>query len=231
MNWVAIVPVKGTRRAKSRLEPLSGRAELATAFALDTIAALQAAEQITAVFVVTGCRHVAARVKELGAIVVMEDAVGGPPGDIPGQPHDRLNFAVGLGLAAAHDRFPEAGLAVFTGDLPALTPADVDAALALADAQERSVIPDADGTGTTALLARAGIELTPRFGVGSRQAHERKGHVVLDIAADSRIRHDVDRADDLDRAVTLGVGPHTSALLAHTAAAAAGSRSTPATAR
>lgn len=227
MSWIAVVPVKGTRQAKSRLAPLADRTELATAFALDTVAALRAADRVTAIVVVTVGVHVAERVSQLGAIVVNEGAVDGHPEDV--RPHGRLNSAISLGLAAARVRSPEAGLAVFTGDLPALTAVDVDAALALASCHERSLIPDADGTGTTALLALAGIPVTPRFGVGSRRAHELDGHVVLDIPAHSPVRRDVDLPDDLEAAVRLGVGAHTAALLARTASSVTDRRPTPVT--
>ncbi len=218
-SWVVVVPVKGTRRAKSRLQPLAGRAELATAFALDTVTALQAAERVTHVFVVTGCRHVAATMRALGAVVIMEDS----PGSAADPSHDRLNSAISRGRGEAQSRFPQAGLAVFTGDLPSLTADDVDEALALTSGHDRSMIPDAEGTGTTALFAQPGVEVTPRFGRGSRLAHEGAGHVVLAIAADSRIRRDVDEVDDLGDALALGVGSHTGAVLSHSAATQAAS--------
>ena len=41
-----------------------------------------------------------------------------------------------------------------------------------ASAHDRAMVADEEGTGTTTLLARAGIALTPRFGLGSRAAHE-----------------------------------------------------------
>jgi len=225
VDWIAIVPVKGTRQAKSRLEPLPARAELAIAFALDTVAALAAARRVSGVIVVTASRELSAELAQPGVTVVIEGDRRRDPTAIPvDAPRDGLNDAIRLGLDEARRRSPGAGRVVVTGDLPSLTPADVDAALRLADEHPRSLIPDADGSGTTALLALAGHELTPRFGAGSRHAHEAHGHVVLDLGPESRIRRDVDDVADLDRALALGVGARTRALIARTAMPPSGTR-------
>ncbi len=204
-GWVAIVPAKGAPKAKSRLDH-DNRAELAEAFALDTVAALLAAPAITDVYVVTGDEQLARHLASLGAHIVAEP--------IPSTGDDPLNAAIAAGIDAVRPAQPAANLAVFTGDLPSLTAADIELALALAAAHDLSMVPDADGSGTAVLLARAGTPLTPRFGPGSRAAHEQAGHHPLDIPASSSIRRDVDTVADLAEALHLGVGPHTSALIA-----------------
>ena len=214
MSWVAIVPVKGNPGAKSRLGERPDRAELADAFALDTVTALLAARSIDHVLVVTGDDELADRLADLGAEIVRE---------APVRSTDPLNAAIRQGLLAALAVFPQANLAVLTGDLPALTPADVDRALHLAAAHERSLVPDAAGTGTTTLLALAGTPIEPRFGVESRAAHEAAGHVPLGLPASVSIRHDVDTPADLAVAQRLGLGVHTR-LLVDGAAGAAASR-------
>jgi len=211
-KWIVVVPVKGTAASKSRLEPLAARLPLARAFALDTIVALTGAALVDHVIVVTGDPEVVADVEQLGAVVVREERRN---------PVDPLNDAILQGVDAARRREPASPVAVFTSDLPSLRPADVDAALGLARGIPRSMIPDADGTGTAALLARAGEPIVPRFGVGSRDAHERAGHVPLDIPPAAAIRRDVDVVADLAEALRLGVGPYTSALIASTSYAAA----------
>lgn len=125
----------------------------------------------------------------------------------------RLNAAIVQGITAALKTYPDRNLAVMAGDLPALRAADVETAFAYAAEYPRSLVPDAEGSGTTALFARAGVALTPRFGLGSRTAHESAGHRVLEVSTTSSMRRDVDTATDLDRARALGLGPHTSALL------------------
>ena len=205
-GWVVVVPVKGSAEAKSRLGAAPGRAAFADAFALDTVAALVAASTVARVFVVTASVRVGALLAELGAVIVPE---------VPGREtgHARLNAAIGQGIAAARLAHPQANLAVLTGDLPALRPADLETAFAFAARQPLSMVPDADGVGTTTLFARAGAEVTPRFGLGSRAAHEGDGHVVLDLPPTSSLRRDVDTVADLDAARALGLGSHTSALL------------------
>jgi len=214
VTWVAVVPVKGTPEAKSRLGDLPDRGRLAEAFALDTVAALLDTPLITRVIVVTADEAVAAHLEALGAAIVREV----PRRDAADDP---LNAAIRQGVEAARADCPGCGIAVVTGDLPALTVADVEAALGLAAAHERSMVPDEEGTGTTALLALAGVEFTPRFGLGSRAAHEAAGHVPLGLPATASIRRDVDTVDNLAEALRLGVGPRTSALIASAALIAA----------
>ncbi|WP_104190978.1 2-phospho-L-lactate guanylyltransferase [Cryobacterium sp. Y82] len=206
-NWVVVVPIKGSLEAKSRLGAGPERAALADAFALDTVAALVAASAVARVFVVTASARLGALLAGLGAVIVPE-----VPGAETG--YARLNAAIMQGVVAARLDQPDANLAVLTGDLPALHPTDLDAAFVLAAQHTRSVVPDAEGVGTTSLFARSGISFTPQFGVGSCAAHQAAGHVVLDLPPPSTLRHDVDTIVDLDVARTLGLGPHTSALLA-----------------
>ncbi|TFD76824.1 hypothetical protein E3T54_09725 [Cryobacterium sp. Sr8] len=70
MSWIAIVPVKGTRDAKSRLDPIRARTRLALAFALDTVAALRAATEVRDVFVITGDHGIGHAFSALGASVL-----------------------------------------------------------------------------------------------------------------------------------------------------------------
>ena len=240
MSWVVVVPVKGNPGAKSRLSDRPDRAGLADAFALDTVAALLAARGVDRVLVVTGDGELASRLAALGADIVPEapvfvadpevsvaGVVAAPrspvrrsalsstlrPALSPALLTDPLNAAIRHGLLVARAAYPQVNLAVMTGDLPALTPTDVEHALILAAAHERSLVPDAAGTGTTTLLALAGIPIEPRFGVRSRAAHEADGHVPLGLAASVSIRCDVDTTADLAVARRLGLGPHTRLLV------------------
>lgn len=218
LSWVVVVPVKGSAAAKSRLgnrADLPNRVELAEAFALDTVSVLLAATAVGQVFVVTADAALAARVGSLGAQIVLESSVAG---QTQGDP---LNSAIHQGIAAARTAFPAAPVAVFTGDLPALTVTDVATTLALAAAHDRSMVADEEGTGTTALLVRAGISMISRFGLGSRAAHEAAGHVPLDLAPTAAIRRDVDTVANLTEALRLGLGPYSSALIASASAAMA----------
>ncbi|MCV2396045.1 2-phospho-L-lactate guanylyltransferase [Actinotalea sp. M2MS4P-6] len=192
-RWTLVLPVKRLEAAKSRLDVAAdARAELALAFALDTLAAVAACEQVEDVVVVTS----EPRVPEIG-IRVVADPGGG------------LLAAIGAGLAAVAQDRP---VAVLLGDLPALRPEELDAALAAAARHRSAMVADLDGTGTTLLTARRAADLDPRFGPGSRAAHEAAGHVLLD--AGDGLRRDVDTAADLAAVVRLGVGPATAAVIA-----------------
>ncbi|GAB3126949.1 hypothetical protein GCM10027056_25410 [Glaciibacter psychrotolerans] len=129
---------------------------------------------------------------------------------------DALNAAIRQGVVVTCATDPGCNVAVVTGDLPALTVADLETVLALASTHDRSMVADEEGTGTTMLLARAGVPFEPRFGVGSRAAHEAAGHIPLDLPLDCTCRRDVDTVDNLAEALRLGVGRATSALIAAT---------------
>ncbi|MEY4136154.1 MAG: 2-phospho-L-lactate guanylyltransferase [Actinomycetota bacterium] len=204
MSWTAVIPVKRLDTAKSRLGPNDDprRPELALAFALDVIDACLSSASVSAVIVVTDDDEVIARASQ--ATICPEPASGG------------LNGAIRAGAALVHG--PVMALA---GDLPAVTPAALDYVTRLAAEHERSLLSDTQGSGTAILLARDAGALDPRFGVGSRAAHVASGgcDLALDSAGPIRAllagaRRDVDTPADLWDALRLGVGAHTTALLA-----------------
>lgn len=227
-GWSVVVPVKHGARGKSRLEvPGVDRAALARAIALDTIDAVARAARVAEVVVVTDDPVIRAALSRTSASPDGEsDSPHGDAGtdaeapdrpdsgDAPdrspslrrwtGDPGQGLNAAVAAGLEAARGR-----AAALLGDVPALRPADLDAALSQAG-EGPAVVADADGTGTTLLTdATPGIL---RFGPGSFAAHVEAGARPLDVPATSTLRHDVDTADQLDAARALGLGPRTAAL-------------------
>lgn len=196
-RFTLLVPVKDTRGAKTRLGVVgsTARADLMGAFARDAISA--------------------ARRTPLAEVVVVGDAVTLGPLldgiDVPVMADEGagdLNEA----LRRAADRLarPDRGVAVMLADLPCLRTPDLETVLSYAAAHSRrTFVADAAGSGTTMLLAPAGVGLDPRFGAGSAAAHAASGaHPMAgDLAS---LRRDVDTTDDLDRALRLGVGPETS---------------------
>ncbi|MFF1821312.1 2-phospho-L-lactate guanylyltransferase [Kribbella sp. NPDC058245] len=196
--WILAIPVKRTAIAKSRLAAAypQHRPELARAFAVDTTAAALASGLVRAVLVVTDDPVVAADVTAVGAHVV------------PDHGDDGLNGALRYGASIAAARFPEHGVAALSADLPALRPAELTAVLAACTAP-RSFVIDEPGTGTTMLAAAAGVDLDPRFGVGSALAHQASGAVPIELTGIDSVRRDVDTAADLAHAIQLGVGPAT----------------------
>jgi 2-phospho-L-lactate/phosphoenolpyruvate guanylyltransferase len=203
-----VVPVKSLDAAKTRLRgaadcgagDLAAHARLALALALDTVAAARGARLVRSVLLVSSDPVVAAEFVALGVEVV------------PDGPGRGLNAAYAHGAALLRRRDPRAAVAALQADLPALRPAELDAALDAASAHERAYVADAAGTGTTLLVAGPGAALAPAFGTGSALAHGASGAVAL--AGDwPGLRRDVDTPDDLRSAADLGLGPHTRGVL------------------
>lgn len=197
----AVVPVKPLHRAKSRMRlDDDERADLALAFALDTVSALRGSTRVGLVIVVTADEVVAAELERAGAVLVHDDAAD-------------LRGSVQLGIAAARHLRPHGGIAVVPADLPCLTADDVTAVIASAAADPGAFVPDREGTGTTLVVLPPGAATETRYGPGSAYEHEVLGLRRLHDAP-ARARHDVDTLDDLRSAVELGTGARTRAVLA-----------------
>ncbi len=201
-GWSVVLPLKGGPRAKSRL---GGPSRLARAIALDCLDAVLAASAVVDVVVVTTDPDLSTRAGAAGARI--------RPESIPGS---GLGAAITDGLAAV------AGpCAVLLGDLPALRPDDLTAALERAaeglsaepGPPEMVFVPDAEGTGTVLLAALDPAAMRPAFGPGSAAAHRAAGAVPLGLDR-PRLRRDVDTPADLRAALALGVGPRTGQVLA-----------------
>jgi 2-phospho-L-lactate/phosphoenolpyruvate guanylyltransferase len=197
VRWSVVVPAKRLAVAKTRLRPLTtgtSHDEWVLAMLADTVAAAVASPAVGAVLVVTDEPAAADVVRGLGAATV------------PDEPDRGLNPALEHGARAAGT----AAVAALSSDLPALRPDELTAALTAAEAAPRCFVADAAGTGTTLLTAR-GVDLDPRFGRGSARAHRDGG--ALALTGDwPGLTRDVDTADDLRAALTVGVGPRTAAL-------------------
>ncbi|MCL3860288.1 2-phospho-L-lactate guanylyltransferase [Actinotalea sp. K2] len=202
-----MVPVKLVAQGKTRLagtlEP-AARGALVTAMALDTLASVAATQAVGRVVLVTDDPGLRRAVVDLpGAWVhVMEEPDGGG-----------LNPALAAGIREARQADPGHGVAVVLADLPGLRPHDLEEVLRAAAAHPRSVVNDAEGTGTTVLAALPGVDLEPRFGPGSAAAHRAAGHVALVLPEGSPARQDVDLPADLASVGRIGVGPRTRAVL------------------
>jgi 2-phospho-L-lactate guanylyltransferase len=201
-----VVPVKQLGVAKSRLRGAADQgigdadthARLALALAHDTVAAVRASVRVRRLLVISSDPVVAA---ELGAA--------------------GLNAAYAGGAALLREQDPAAAVGALQADLPALRPAELDDAIAAAarlfasGRAGRAFCSDAEGTGTTFLLAAPGVMLDPLFGVGSALRHRDSGAQPLHGDWPG-LRRDVDTADDLREAMDLGLGEHTSSVLAPT---------------
>ncbi|MEU5212160.1 2-phospho-L-lactate guanylyltransferase [Streptomyces sp. NPDC020742] len=200
MGWSLVVPLKPLVRAKSRLSQAAGeefRPRLALAFALDTVTAALACENVQDVVVVTDDRLAGERLAALGARIV------------PDTPGAGLNAALTHGAAVVRARRPGASVAALNADLPALRPAELELVLHSASLFPRAFLADAADIGTTLLTATSGAELEPAFGGASRARHLASGAREITGPQVSSVRRDVDTGEDLRAALALGVGPHT----------------------
>jgi len=199
-RWRLIVPVKGRLAAKSRLHPPDGvaRADLAHAFALDTISAAVACMPPAHLVVVTSDELTAAFVRDQGGAVVADHAGG-------------LNPAVREGVRYVERVFGLGPTAVLLGDIPTLRSQDLADALSVCAGHPRALVPDASGTGTVLLSALSAPDLHPRFGPHSARQHARDCvRLDLDLPA---LRTDVDDDQALRHALAIGVGRYTAAVL------------------
>jgi len=199
-HWRLIVPVKGQLSAKTRLQPPAGvdRAELAHAFALDTITAAVTGMPPDRLVVVTSDERTAAFVRDQGGTVVADPGHG-------------LNPAVRQGIEYVQRVLGSGPTAVLLGDIPTLRPTDLACALRECSLHPRAFVPDASGTGTVLLSALSPDDLHPRFGVASAGKHGLDcSRMDLDLPG---LRTDVDDDESLRQALAIGVGVHTAAVL------------------
>jgi 2-phospho-L-lactate guanylyltransferase len=124
-------------------------------------------------------------------------------------PNAGLNEALLAGAQHAAARWPGRGLAALTADLPALSAAELAAALTAATAVRQAFVADATGSGTTLYTAMPGAAFRPRFGPQSRLRHRQAGAVELDLPGIPGLRRDVDTLADLRTAATIGLGSRT----------------------
>lgn len=204
IDWVVLVPIKRFGDGKRRFADRPDRAELAEAFARDTIDAVAGSPRVRMLLVMTDDAHLVDDLTLPIAAVVRTQRVPG------------LNPAISDGLQFAQESWPDYGHAVLLGDLPSLTPDDLDRTLELAEELPLAVVPDAPGSGTVLITGQPGVPLLPAFGPNSAARHRELGHRLL--RGTERLRRDVDTPEDLETAIRLGVGRHTAALLGLTTA-------------
>ena len=207
ITWSVLMPVKVLAQAKSRLAGLAGlsgprRGELALALARDTVTAVLGCGEASRVIVITDDQVAGVALAALGALVV------------PDEPRDGLNAALRHGAGYAAARWPGAGAAALSADLPALRPEQIGQALRAAAAWPTAFVADAAGDGTTLYTAGPGAAFRPAFGLASRARHAAGGAVELVLEGIPGLRRDVDTPSDLCGAAALGLGPHSAPLAA-----------------
>jgi len=200
--WSVVLPLKATRRGKSRIDVHPAlRQRLTLAMAMDTAAAVAGAAAVADVLVVVEDEADGREIGQLAGIRVLLTRTRD------------LNDAIADGLAALGVDRPAAArarsrpgtsgvsgsgpVATLPADLPSLMANELDAALAACTPHRVAVVADRQGTGTTLLAATSPALLVPRYGVGSLARHVAAGAVPIELPADSGLRRDVDLASDL----------------------------------
>ncbi len=197
-QWAVVVAVKQLSAAKTRLTlPPSVRPSIVLAMLRDTLAAA-AVVGGDRLLVVTDDPRAAAAAAQHGALVRGGEPAGG------------LNAAVTFGVAAAQRLWGNPRVASLAGDLPALRPAELAAALDAALGHDRAFVADADDEGTTLLCGTD--DLRASYGPSSAARHCAQGAHRL-TGSWPGLRRDVDTVAGLESARRLGVGPHTAAAL------------------
>ena len=195
MAWWVVIPLKDTRRGKSRIAvPASVRRSITIAMLHDTVEAVLATPAVERVVVVCDDPRDVDLVRRRGVVAHVDpDPLG-------------LNPAIMTGAALARRLRPGCHLAALPADLPGLGAAELTVALERAQQHARSFVTDAAGTGTTLLTARRGTQLDPRYGPGSARLHAATGAVELSPVGIDSLRHDVDDLDTLQAIATPGQG-------------------------
>lgn len=192
MRRIVVVAAKSPSLAKSRLAlPDEVRRALAVAFARDVVAVAASTQGVDEVRLMTTDLELAGDVDA----AVITDPV---PGDLNGS------------LAAVAASLGRVVMVALLADIPSVREPELAAALAAGGAGP-AYVPDANGTGTTCLIAETG-SFDPAFGVESAAAHHARGARRLDGDWPG-LRTDVDDVTALERVLELGVGPHTAAVL------------------
>jgi 2-phospho-L-lactate/phosphoenolpyruvate guanylyltransferase len=202
MAWRVLVPLKqpaiGKRRLLGATRDVADHEQLVHAMQLDTLDAVLA---VATHPLVAGLSVVARPldVRLPAGIELLPDVGGG------------LNSALTAAAGQLAERYPDAGVVALVGDLPALRPADLLAALSEADRHQRGFVRDLAGNGTTLLAAAAGVALDPRFGPDSARRHAESG--AVELPARTSLRADVDSGEDLRFCLQLGAGLLTAQML------------------
>jgi 2-phospho-L-lactate guanylyltransferase len=238
-SWVAVVPVKDSARAKSRL--VGGRANtgggaseveragLAQAFAQDVLAALKGAPSVCRVVVITASDATSRRAEALSCESLAD-------------PTTSLNDAIKFAAESINGENP---ICIWVSDLPCLQPNDVETVLAQAAAvfsreplqegrgrgqehEGRVQLREGRVRGRVRVKERGPMQaFVPDDNSGGTTALLVRAPIYLNpkfgpnsanahasvgatpLIGTPRARLDVDTQDDLKRAITLGVGPAT----------------------
>ena len=197
----AMIPVKALARAKTRLAAVlqpDECARLSRAMFMDVLSAIQEADGINHIAVLTNDTEVAELAGQLGHTVIADNT----DGDLC----DNLDSAARLIAARGGDT-----VLVIPGDIPTVTAADVETLLQK-HSGGLSICPAIRDGGTNALLCSPPDAIPFQFGTDSARRHAeeaaRRGVPVARISIHAFFR-DIDTPDDLLWLTSQTGGSHT----------------------
>ncbi|QYB07395.1 2-phospho-L-lactate guanylyltransferase [Rhodococcus sp. USK10] len=179
-----VVPIRSLKTAKSRLRTRSDtmRSDLALAFFLDTITALERSTEVERIVVIS--RDAIIQAWARGRCDIVPDGETGLPA------------AIDCGIERIRRISHSGPVAVVLPDLPYATADSFDMLFDSAREHLRAFLADATGTGTTCVTAASIEAVVHRFGLNSARAHAEAGLAALDVPV-FNLRSDVDVLDDL----------------------------------
>jgi 2-phospho-L-lactate guanylyltransferase len=185
----ALIPAKSLDEAKGRLAGLLSedeRRQLALAMLEDIVRTLQAVPRIDSISIVSPDAEVLGKARELGATAIEE------PSSVRG-----INQALSHGAEVISGTDT---LLVVLADVPAITPAEIDAIIDAIPSGKGLVICPSAAKGTSALALRPPGTIPFRFGPNSFSAHKREalstGLRAKVVRFDS-LSNDIDEPDNL----------------------------------
>jgi 2-phospho-L-lactate guanylyltransferase len=158
----AVVPVKRTTGSKQRLSGVLNptlRQRLAIAMATDVLIALSAVRDLAGIAVVTVDPEVTELARRFGARIITDGAIEGHTGAV---------LAAARLLSSEH----RGGMLSVPGDIPLVTPAEIETLLAShGTAPCFGIVPAHDRRGSNAVLLSPPLAVPLRFGDDSFQPH------------------------------------------------------------
>jgi len=192
MFW-ALIPVKEVTESKQRLAGViqpHERAGLALAMLRDVLTAVGEVEKFDGVLLVSRSHAVQALAREFGSDIFMESA---------GSDHSR---AVIEGNQYLIDRYDAKCSLALSGDVPRVTADDIRQVIE--HHKHVSLVPNASGEGTNAVLTSPPNAINCQFGGASLARHIGSADVSglnARIVRNENIGHDIDDAHDLEQAI------------------------------
>ncbi len=202
----ALVPVKELSHAKERLSPLLSpdqRHALAAAMLDDVVSALEHASNLERIVLVTRDAHAISLAGRRGFEVV------------DGGPDQGLTEAVEIGIRECRDRGASSLLFV-PGDIPLLTPDDVDCVLEHGTRHDIVIVPSWDSRGTNTVLLAPPDVLPLQFSSWSFFPHVKQAKqagLSYKVLRLPRVALDIDTPEDLARLMPKAMGTRSYSVL------------------